>query len=308
MSETNRVMSIQEIMEKLRAANYIPTTDIAFAVSGAMDGTPVILEGAPGVGKTFLAKAVSEMLGLPLVRVQFYEGISYDKILYDYDYQRQLLTIETIKSVIEKEMSGKSVSEALDAAKKIEFYGKDFLIERPVLRALNGKERCVLLLDELDKANEEVEYTLLETLDEFSISIPQYGTVTCPEEMRPIVFITSNNYRQLSDALRRRCNYLYIEQKTKEELLEILKLRAGQDIRIAEGVAECISKIQELPLKQVPSIAEAAAWANYLAGHKESLREKGAVAHTISMVAKDRGDVDMILRSGYLKEVEKSWM
>ena len=207
-------MNLTEIHEGLRNNGYISNKYIDFAVAGAMSGTPLLVEGDPGVGKTFLAYATAKMLGLELLRVQFYDGLSYDKILYDYDYQKQLLSIQAIQGVLKASFDGKGVQESLDAAGEIDFYGRSFLIERPILKAISGKQRYVLLLDEVEKASEEIEYTLLEVLENFSITIPQYGTITCPEDMRPIVFLTSNRYRDLSQALKRRCNYLYIQQKS----------------------------------------------------------------------------------------------
>ena len=184
-----------EIGNKLRENGYLSNSYINFAVMSAINGVPLLVEGDPGVGKTSLAYATAKMLDLELLRVQFYDGLSYDKILYDYDYQKQLLTIQAIQGTIKESLAGKDLQESLDAAGKINFYGRDFLIERPILKAISGKKRYVLLLDEVEKASEEIEYTLLEVLENFSISIPQYGTVTCPEEMRPIVFLTSNRYR-----------------------------------------------------------------------------------------------------------------
>lgn len=295
-------MKLSEIKEGLIKNNYIPTKQILYAVSGAINQQfPVLIEGDPGVGKTSLAKAVASMLGLPLYRVQFYEGLSADKILYDYDYQKQLLTIESIKSSLEEHLKGKTINEAIDHVKDIDFYGENFLIERPILKAINGKGRCVLLLDEIDKSSEEIEYTLLEMLDEFSITIPQYGTVKCPEDMKPIVFLTSNNYREMSDALKRRCNYLFINRKTKDEIFEILKMKAGVSEDICRGVANCMAQIQKLKLKQEPSIAEAIGWAQYIQDNFDE-SNMSDLEYSICMLAKNKDDTEVILNSGIIKD------
>lgn len=299
-------MRISEINDGLRKSGYIPNTKINIATSGAMSGMPLLIEGAPGVGKSSLATATAKMLGLPLIRVQFFEGLTYDKILYDYDYQKQLLTIEAIKSSLEDNLKGKSIQEAITAASGYDFYGKDFLIERPILKAISGKEKCVLLLDEIDKSSEEIEYTLLEVLENYAMSIPQYGTVQCPEDMKPIVFLTSNNYRQLSDALKRRCNYLYLEPKTAVEMKEILLLQAGMDEKFAQAIASCMEQIQNLPLKQQPSISEASSWAKYLREYKEELVH---LPDTFSMLVKDQSDqilLERSLKTGTIKEIEKT--
>lgn len=159
-----------EIGNKLRENGYLSNLYINFAVMSAINGVPLLVEGDPGVGKTSLAYATAKMLDLELLRVQFYDGLSYDKILYDYDYQKQLLTIQAIQGTIKESLAGKDLQESLDAAGKINFYGRDFLIERPILKAISGKKRYVLLLDEAEKASEEIEYTLLEVLENFSIS------------------------------------------------------------------------------------------------------------------------------------------
>lgn len=295
-------MKLSEIKEGLIKNNYIPTKQILYAVSGAINQQfPVLIEGDPGVGKTSLAKAVASMIGLPLYRVQFYEGLSADKILYDYDYQKQLLTIESIKSSLEEHLKGKTINEAIDHVKDIDFYGENFLIERPILKAINGKGRCVLLLDEIDKSSEEIEYTLLEMLDEFSITIPQYGTVKCPEDMKPIVFLTSNNYREMSDALKRRCNYLFINRKTKDEIFEILKMKAGVSENICRGVANCMAQIQKLKLKQEPSIAEAIGWAQYIQDNFDE-SNMSDLEYSICMLAKNKDDTEVILNSGIIKD------
>ena len=295
-------MKLSEIKEGLIKNNYIPTKQILYAVSGAINQQfPVLIEGDPGVGKTSLAKAVASMLGLPLYRVQFYEGLSADKILYDYDYQKQLLTIESIKSSLEEHLKGKTINEAINHVKDIDFYGENFLIERPILKAINGKGRCVLLLDEIDKSSEEIEYTLLEMLDEFSITIPQYGTVKCPEDMKPIVFLTSNNYREMSDALKRRCNYLFINRKTKDEIFEILKMKAGVSEDICRGVANCMAQIQKLKLKQEPSIAEAIGWAQYIHDNFDE-SNMSDLEYSICMLAKNKDDTEVILNSGIIKD------
>ena len=289
-------MNAKEITSQLKKVNYISNQSISCAVGGTINNhIPLLIEGDPGTGKTSLAKAVAGMMDAELIRVQIYEGMTYDKILYDYDYQRQLLTIEAMRSVLDEQLKGKSLENALSITKSVDFYGKDFLIERPVLKALTNQGKCVLLIDEIDKASEELEYTLLEVLDEFSMTIPQYGTVKCEGEP-PMVFLTSNSYRELSDALKRRCNYLYLERKTKKELEDILMMQSGVNKTIAESVSRIMEKINTLPMKQAPSISEAITWAKYLSEPDND--EK--IENTLYMIAKNRHDLETIRCSGVL--------
>ena len=297
-------LKISDIKVGLKKNGYLANTGIAYAVSSCINqNIPLIVEGYPGVGKTALAKAVSEMTGFPLLRVQFYEGLTADKILYDYNYQQQLLSIESIKSVLAKNLDGYSINDAMAETRKLDFFNKDYLIKRPILQALSGEQRYVLLLDEIDKSSEEIEYTLLETLDEFSMTIPQYGTIRCPEEMRPVVILTSNNYRELSDALRRRCNYLYIEPKTAEEIKQILLMKAGISDKLANGVAQCMVKLNSLDLKQPISVAEGINWAKCLKEMAEN--EDSDVTQMICMIAKNKDDAELISKChGTLEQLQ----
>ena len=287
-------MTVKEIQNSLSDNGYIAGREIAIAVSGAINhNIPLLIEGAPGVGKTSLAKAISSMLDLPLLRVQFYEGLTYDKILYDYDYQKQLLTIETMRSAFDSHMKGKTLDEARDAASSVDFYGEEFLIKRPIVKAFNGEKRYVLLLDEIDKSSEEIEYTLLEALDEYTVTIPQFGPITCPADMRPVIILTSNNYRELSDALRRRCGYLYLEPKTIDETTQIIMKKAEVDKKIALSVARCMEQIRHLPIRQVPSIAEAIIWAEYLKSEGQDV-DKQSLDDSIFMLIKNQSDREVI--------------
>lgn len=282
-------LSISDIISGLDSVGYIATPDIAYAVSGTIgERTPLLIEGDPGCGKTFLAKAVAKMLGRKLIRVQMYDGITYDKILYDYDYQRQLLTIEAIRSSLGKTLADKTPEEAMKIAGRINFYDKDFLIQRPVLQALTAEETVVLLLDEVDKTSEELEYSLLEVLDEFSMTIPQYGTIRCNDENRPMVFMTSNNYRELSDALKRRCNYLYIKNKTREEVEKILLKQTSISKQAASAVANCLVELQTSRMRQAPSISEGIAWVDYLIEHPEI--GAGDFSESAFLLAKNKED------------------
>lgn len=302
-----RKMSVTEISDALSSVGYIPTRQIAFAAAAAVNNNvPVLLEGAAGVGKTQLAKSVADMLSLPLVRVQFYEGLTSDQLLFDYDYQRQLLSIQAISSTLSDELSGKGIDDAMSTASKIDFYSRDFLIERPLLRSING-DRCVLLLDEVDKSSEEIEYALLEFLEGYSISIPQLGTVTCDEESKPIVFLTSNRYRELSDALKRRCAYLYIPQKSEEEVYEILRACARADEGIVAEAAEVLSRLMsDAPLKRAPSIAEGIDWVNTL--HDSSFDPQIDIEDTLATLLKSHEDIDwMRSRKDLLDGVVDAW-
>ena len=290
-------MNIKEIQDALFDNGYIANREISIAVSGAVNhNIPLLIEGAPGVGKTSLAKAVSAAFGFPLLRVQFYEGLTYDKILYDFDYQRQLLTIETMRSAFDAQMHGKTLEEAKDAARSVNFYGEEFLIKRPIVKAFSGDDRYVLLLDEVDKSSEEIEYTLLEALDEYTVTIPQFGPVVCPPDKRPVIILTSNNYRELSDALRRRCGYLYLEPKSIDETKKIIMKKAEVNEELALAVAKCMERIKELPIRQMPSIAEAITWAEYLKTEDESLSEK-TLDDSIFMIMKNQRDREILKKN-----------
>ena len=295
------------IKEKMAQAGYSTNQLINTALSAALNtGTPLLIEGAPGSGKTSMAKAVAEAFGLPFIRVQFYDGLTADKILYDYNYQRQLLTIESIKPTLESELQGKDITEAMEVASHIDFYGEDFLIERPILKALRSDQQVVLLLDEVDKASEELEYTLLEFLDEFSMTIPQYGTITAKH--KPIVFLTSNRYRELSDALKRRCNYIFLKSKTAEEMAEIITAQAQVNPTVAAAVTDVVAASRNLNLTQTPSIAEAVGWAKFIKeaidhGDSDMLSDLGG---SLGHIAKAEGDADRISKNGKAKEALKA--
>lgn len=283
------------IKDKLNKVNYATTKDIEYAVDISISlDKPLLIEGSPGVGKSSLAKAVADALGLPFIRVQLYDGLTDDKILFDYNYQKQLLTLEAIKPFIEEKYKGQELNDIVKGvSSELDFYGKDFLIERPVLRAINGKGKKVILFDEIDKAPEEIEYMLYEFLENYSITIPEYGEIKCPEEQKPIVFLTSNNYRQLSGALKRRCNYLYIKEKTAKEIIDILKLKAGVDENLAKGIAKCIIEVNKNDnVKQKPSISEAIEWSRFLKEKEEITKDD--VIGSLSIIAKNYKDYNSI--------------
>ena len=282
-------ISQDEIHFALSSTGYCSNPRIDAALWAALlCDKPLLIEGDPGVGKTALAKALARGLGYKFIRVQMYEGLTDDKVLYDYDYQKQLLTLEAIKPKLEAEYEGKNLSETIDAvASSLDFYGEDFLIKRPVLRAITSEKPVVLLFDELDKASEEIEYMLYEFLEDYSITIPQYGEISSTAENRPLVFITSNNYRELSGALKRRCNYLYIDRKDEFEIYEILKARASVDDRVASGIAKCLSSMPST-LRQMPSISEAIDFAEFLSS--AGTLSKQNVLDSLGILAKNSKD------------------
>ena len=289
-----KTYSINNVKNALHDAGYEANNEITMAVwSSLVLSRPLLLEGAPGTGKTSLSKALADGLGLPYIRLQMYDGLTDDKILYDYDYTKQLLTLEAVKPKLEEEYKGLNVHDAIQkVVKSMDFYGPDFLIKRPILKAITGDQRYVLCIDELDKAPEEIEYMLYEFLENYTISIPQYGDITCPEDKRPIVFITSNGYRELSDALRRRCNYLYIEPKTEEELTKILSTKVIRNPGLAKAVAQCFIAFQNADLHYIPSISEAIEYAEFL-DQSETVTKDLALS-ALSIAIKNNRDKEAI--------------
>lgn len=292
-------MRTDEVMEGLRGAGYLATREIAYAVGGMLEqNIPLLVEGDPGCGKTCLAEAAAGMLGAPLLRVQFYEGLGYENLLYQFDYERQLLAIEAMRGALDRELAGKNLQEAMEIAAKVSFRTRDFLIPRPILQALESKERCVLLLDELDKSSEEVEYILLQVLGEYAVTIPEIGTISCPKERRPLIFLTSNRYRELSDATKRRCSYLYIRRKTAEEMKQILMLDGRIPEKAAAWAAQCLERMQHLSLKREPSVPEAKTWILDLLSREDPDPEEG-----LYLLAKTPEDAGKIRASGILRQL-----
>jgi MoxR-like ATPase len=247
-----RFGSVDEVERALAAADYLPDRGLATAVYLAVaTRRPLLLEGEAGVGKTEVAKTLSRIVGARLIRLQCYEGIDSAQALYEWDYARQLLYARAVQAGEIRE-------------RVTELYGAEFLLERPLLQAVRGGAHAVLLVDELDRADDEFEAFLLEVLSDFSITIPEIGTVTA--DVPPLVVVTSNRTRELHDALKRRCLYHWIDFPTLEREVEIVRLRAPEvSDSLARSVAEAVSRLRALELAKPPGIAEAIDWARALA-------------------------------------------
>ena len=262
--------SVDEVEEALRGEAYLPDRGLATAIYLALAmRRPLLLEGEAGVGKTEVAKTLSRLLGAELIRLQCYEGIDASQALYEWDYPRQLLLARSGESAI---------------------YAPELLLERPLLRAIRAGARAVLLIDELDRADDEFEAFLLEVLSDFTVTIPELGTVAAAEP--PAVIVTSNRTRELHDALKRRCLYHWIEFPDLEREVEIIRLRAPSvPETLARSVAVAIARLRSLGLVKPPGPAEAIDWANALALLGLESAEGEAALETIGWAVKNRDDL-----------------
>ena len=274
--------SIDQARDRLAEVGYLadePAALVSF-LAGRLD-KPVLVEGPAGVGKTELAKAVSRATGRPLIRLQCYEGLDEAKALYEWNYRKQLLRIQT---------------EAADAGwreVKDDIFGEDFLLARPLLTAISGSEPVVLLIDEIDKTDQEFEAMLLEVLSDFQISIPELGVVEATS--RPLVLLTSNNSRELTEALKRRCLYLWLDYPTVERELEIVRLHAPElSEQMARKLVEVIHMVRALDLKKPPSIAESIDWARALLLLGAEDVDQAVLERTLSIIIKHRTDLDLV--------------
>ncbi|MEM6758468.1 MAG: MoxR family ATPase [Pseudomonadota bacterium] len=245
----------QSLQNQLSAEGYVASDDLAVALHLALSlGRPLLLEGAAGVGKTDVARCLAAARDAELIRLQCYEGLDAAQAIYEWNYQRQLLTI---RAAAEDGQTG--------AAVEARIFSRDFLLERPLLAAITRDTPPVLLIDEIDRADEEFEAYLLEILSEFQVSIPELGTITATK--RPIVILTSNGTRDLSDALRRRCLYTYVPYPDRETELAILTARVPQiEAHLARQVIGFVQKLREEELEKTPGIAEMLDFAAALMG------------------------------------------
>ena len=287
--------SVETITAGLAAVDYIASQPIATALLLARDlGKPVLVEGSAGVGKTELALSTARWLSLPLIRMQCYEGLDESKALYEWKYGKQLLYTQLLKDKI-NEVLGETgdLTDALGRLANFSdmFFSEQFLEPRPLLQALREPEGAVLLIDEVDKANEEFEAFLLEILSAFQVTIPEIGTITaaCP----PLVFLTSNNTRDMSDALKRRCLHLHIPLPDARLEAAIVTARVpGIDARLTRQVVAFVQALRALDLKKLPSISETLDWARAIVLLHGGQIDRALVRDTLNVLLKFEADID----------------
>jgi MoxR-like ATPase len=272
--------SVEDLVRRLRAEAYLPDHALATAIylSTALD-KPLLLEGEAGVGKTEVAKALASTLDRDLIRLQCYEGIDASQALYEWNYSRQLLAVRAMQDG--------------EMAKHVDdLFAEEFLVERPLLAALRAGDRAVLLVDELDRADDEFEAFLLEVLSEFAVTIPEVGRIAASRP--PAVIITSNRTRELHDALKRRCLYHWIDHPTLEREIQIISVRAPEvPATLARQVAGAVARLRAMDVAKRPGVAEAIDWANALTFLGIGRLEPEVAADTLGAVLKDHDDLEM---------------
>jgi MoxR-like ATPase len=280
--------SVDDLLSGLREHSYLADRGLTTSIYLALSlGKPLLLEGEAGVGKTEVAKTLATMLGRELIRLQCYEGIDSSQALYEWNYSRQLIAVRAM--------------DAADAETHVEdLFGEEFLVQRPLLAAIRAGDRAVLLVDELDRADDEFEAFLLEILSEFAVTIPEVGRVTAAT--LPAVVVTSNRTRELHDALKRRCLYHWIDHPQLDREIAIVRARAPQvDEQLARDVARAVAHIRDMDLAKIPGVAETIDWANALAFLGADHLTEPLAADTLGAVVKDHEDHELV--AAHLGEV-----
>jgi MoxR-like ATPase len=278
-----RPENVGELADALRQGGYLADRGLATALFVAIRmHRPVLLEGEVGVGKTEVAKVLAAVFGRSLIRLQCYEGIEVNQALYEWDYPRQMLHIRAL--------SERQIADS-DAVDKL--FGPKFLLERPLLEAVRAGERAVLLIDEVDRADDEFEAFLLEVLSDFQISIPEIGTIKA--DSPPIVILTSNRTRELHDALKRRCLYHWIGYPPPDRETEIVLLKEpGVGAALTRKVVAAVNRLRELDLAKPPGVAETIDWARTLHFLGETDLSQAAASDTLGAVVKERDDLELV--------------
>ena len=275
--------TVTELTQRLREGGYLADRGLATTMLVALSlRRPVLLEGEVGIGKTEIAKVLANVFGRKLIRLQCYEGINTGQALYEWDYARQMLQIRAL-----------SQAEATDERSVDKLFGPKFLLERPLLEAVKKGDQAVLLIDEIDRADDEFEAFLLEVLSDFQISIPEIGTVKA--ESSPVVILTSNRTRELHDALRRRCLYHWIGYPTEAREAQIVAIREPQAAgQLTRKVVSAVHRLRELDMAKPPGVAETIDWVRTLDVLGETELTQETAADTLGAVVKDRDDLDLV--------------
>ncbi|MEA2359994.1 MAG: hypothetical protein QOI62_3254 [Solirubrobacteraceae bacterium] len=279
------LLSADDLIGQLAERSYLADRSLAMVLTVALAlRRPLLLEGEAGVGKTEVAKTLADVLGARLIRLQCYEGIDVSHALYDWNYAKQMLHIRTLEA-----------AHAADRRATAELFDREFLVRRPLLDAIEHEDDVppVLLIDEIDRADDEFEAFLLELLSDFQVSIPELGTIVA--KRRPTVILTSNRTRELHDALKRRCLYHWIDYPTVERELEIVRTRLpGVPEAVAAKVCAAVAELRDMDLYKLPGVGETIAWARALV----ALGGNGSMRETLGVVLKVREDIDRVRESG----------
>lgn len=288
-------ITLADLKKQMEKEGYISEDDLALTVFLALKlKKPLLVEGAPGVGKTEIAKVLGRVFETEVIRLQCYEGLDENKALYEWNYQKQLLKIQIMKGTCSQE----EIEEDL--------FGEKYLLERPLLKAIRSERRVVLLIDEIDKVDEPFEAFLFELLSDFQVSIPEMGTLAARQI--PIVILTSNGDRELSDGLKRRCAYLYIDYPDIEKEVKILQTKvpeAGERLNLE--VAAAVNHIRNnLDLRKQPSIAESLDWARALVTIRTDSLDEKSISQTVNLLLKNHDDRMQVLEQQVIAGIMES--
>ena len=294
-----QLSSVASVIEQFTAVDYVCNKETATAVFLMVQlQRPLLVEGPPGVGKTELAKVLAQTTEAQLIRLQCYEGLDEAKALYEWEYSKQLLYVQMLKEQLGTLLATTtSLNDAVALLQRQEsaFFSRHFLLPRPLLQAIVASQRTVLLIDEIDRADQEFEAFLLEILSDFQVSIPELGTLRATQ--RPLVVLTSNATRNLSEALKRRCFYLYIDHPTSATELQIVQRKVpGLDSRLATNIVQFVQRVRQLSLRKPPSISETLDWALALVVLGASVLSRELIVETLNILLKDKDDIARALR------------
>jgi MoxR-like ATPase len=299
MNKTRAFDTPQHVKDELGKQQYIAGDEIATIMYLSQQlGKPLLTEGPAGVGKTELAKAVAGATGRELIRLQCYEGLDETKALYEWEYAKQLLYTQLLRDKLQETLTGAaSLAAAADklAAEEDVFFSMRFLLQRPLLKAILSEQPTVLLIDEIDRADAEFEAFLLEVLSDFQVSVPELGTLAARH--RPLVVLTSNNTRELSEALKRRCLYLFIDYPSIEQELAVVRLKVPELApKLAQQAVELVHRLRAMDLRKSPSISETLDWARSLVSLNAQNLDPETLKTTLSVLLKHETDLQRVKR------------